>query len=92
MYRKKTGWSYYVPANGEDASDATPISIYVWQTIYDAEHAAELAAEDEWDNHDGWEAGVGEGPEIVVIDPDGKERRFSTEREAEINHMVDEIK
>lgn len=91
MKAKETGWSYYVPDQGEDLSDATPIRVYEWSYIYDAESAAEEAAEDEWDNRDGWEAGVGEGPEIIVVDSSGKEYRFSTEREARIHHNVSEI-
>lgn len=91
MNHKQTGWSYYVPEYGEDASGVRQIMVHEWQGIYDAESAAEFAAEDDWDNCDGWEAGVGEGPEIIVVDPHGKERRFSIEREARIHHMATEL-
>jgi len=91
MKTKKTGWSYYVVAHGETISDASPLLVYEWQTLYDAEAAAEHAAEDDWDNRDGWEAGVGEGPVITVVSPDGVETSFSTEREAVIEHSVTEI-
>ena len=91
MPLKDSNWTYYVPDQGEDKDDAQPIMIYDWQNIVSAEDAAEHAAEDDWDNRDGWEAGVGEGPVIIVISPDGKETRFSTEREAVIQHRVTEI-
>ena len=91
MKTKKTGWSYYIAEHGEDASDASPIYVYDWQSIYDAEAAAEAAAEDEWDNRDGWEAGQGEGPIITVVSADGEETRFSTEREVVIEHSVSQL-
>ena len=86
---KDSGWSYYVPDQGEDATDATPINLYDWQVgIFDQEDAAERAAEDDWDNRDGWEAGVGDGPVVVVISPKGDETRYSTYREATVVHSV----
>ena len=91
MKTKMTGWKYYLPESGEVADDAQEIRVYDWQMIHDAEDAAGHAAEDEWNERDGWEAGVGEGPVIAVIDPSGNETRFATEREAEIRHNVEEI-
>ena len=91
MKTKVTGWAYYIAEHGEDASDATPLRVYEWQTLYDAEAAAEHAAEDDWDNRDGWESGIGEGPVITIVSPDGEETRFTTEREAVIEHRATEI-
>lgn len=91
MKMKETGWSYYVKEHGETASDASPLRVYDWQCLVYAEDAAEHAAEDDWDNRDGWEAGVGEGPVITVISPDGEETSFSTEREAVIQHSASPI-
>lgn len=91
MMDKPTGWKYYLPESGEGAHDAREIRVYDWQMIHDAEDAAEHAAVDDWNERDGWEAGVGEGPVIAVIDPSGNETRFATEREAVIEHSVTEI-
>jgi hypothetical protein len=91
MKMKDSGWSYYVPEHGEDRGDVTPIRTYDWQSVHSAEDAAKHAAEDDWDNRDGWEAGVGEGPVIVVVSPDFVETHFSTEREAVIQHRVTEL-
>ena len=91
MKTKDSGWAYYVPEYGEGKGDATVIYTYDWQGVHDAEDAAERAAEDDWDNRDGWEAGLGDGPEIVVVSPNGAETRFSTEREAAVEHRVSEL-
>lgn len=84
----KTKWTYYIKEDGESKDDAQYITIYYWQHINDHEDAASFAAEDEWDNRDGWERGVGDGPVITVISPDGKEASFNTYREASIDHTV----
>lgn len=88
MSLKQSGWRYYLPESDETASDAEHVMVYEWQTIADAEHAAEKAADDEWSNRDGWERGMGRGPDITVIAPDGTETRFSVEREATVEHYV----
>ena len=86
---KDSGWKYYVPDQGEDADDATPINVYEWRDgIFDSDHAAEEAAEDDWGNRDGWEDGMGDGPLIVIISPKGEETRYSTCREATVTHSV----
>lgn len=91
MEMKETGWSYYIAEHGEDASDATPLRVYEWQNICDAKDAAEYAAEDEWNNRDGWDAGVGKGPVVTVVSTSGEEKRFATEREVTISHSAIEI-
>lgn len=91
MKTKSSGWKYYVPELGENLDDARELKTYDWSCILDAEDAAKEAAEDDWDNHDGWEAGVGVGPVIVVVSPDGDESSFSSERYAEIIHRVTEL-
>tara|TARA_R110002072_G_scaffold49433_4_gene134391 strand:+ start:26366 stop:26647 length:282 start_codon:yes stop_codon:yes gene_type:complete len=91
MKMKDSGWAYYIPEHGEDKGNATPICTFDWQAVYDADDAAKYAAEDDWDNRDGWEAGVGDGPTIVIVSPDGAETYFSTEREAVIEHRVTEL-
>lgn len=91
MCTKVTEWSYYIAEYGETAEDATPLRVYDWQCVHNVGHAAELAAEDEWDNRDGREAGVGKGPTITVISPDGVKTSFSTEREASVEHYVTEL-
>lgn len=88
MEMKDSGWKYYLPENGEDIKDATPIHCWSWYHLEDAEDAAEMAAEDEWDNRDGWEAGLGAGPTVVVVSPQGHETVYSTDREAEVKHRV----
>lgn len=88
---KDSGWKYYLPDAGEGAQDAIPLRICEHQCISDPDDAAAFAAEDEWDNRDGWEVGIGAGPPIVVIAPDGSEFRFLTHREAEVRHTVDRV-
>lgn len=87
---KLSGWEYYLPEQGETADDARSINIYDWQNVYNAEDAAEHASKDEWDNRDRWDGGIGEGPPICVISPDGSETTFETYREATIEHTVEE--
>lgn len=91
MKLKKTDWSYYIPELGEEKDDASALYVYTWESIYDAEEAAEKASEDDWDNRDGWEAGVGDGPTIVIVSPDGEETTFETYREAVVQHSVTEL-
>lgn len=81
-------WRYYLSEDGPDG--AQEIKTYEWQKIFDAEDAAALASENEWDAG-GSEAGVGDGPVIVVISPDGTETRFQTTRQIEISHSVTEL-
>ena len=85
-------WRYYLPDLEETAEDAQLVPLPHWvKAVHTAEDAAELAAKDEWNNRDGWEAGIGAGPTIAVIAPDGTETRFTTEREADICHYVSEV-
>lgn len=91
MKSKISGWKYYLPEEGESREDAQEILIHDWQHIIDAEAAAEHAAEDEWSNRDGWDAGIEAEPEIVVISPDGDESTFSITRETQIVHYATEV-
>lgn len=86
-----SGWRYYIPERGETAEDAVAIKIFPWQSVCDAEDAATQASEDDWDHRDGSEAGIGDGPIIVVISPEGHETRFQTTREVEISHSVSSV-
>ena len=88
---KDSGWKYYLPDYDETKDDAEPIRLYSWQKIYDEESAANLAADDEWSNRDGWERGTGREIKITVISPDGEEFTFKSEAEAEVNHIVSEV-
>ncbi len=87
MSRIDSGWKYYVPEHGETKDDARPVMKHEWQKYMDAELAAEIASEEDWDNG-GYESGIGSGPDIVVISPDGNETKFSTYREYEVRHSV----
>ena len=89
--RQDTEWQYYLPDDGETADDANRIPVYSWQKIYDAEDAAKYAASGEWDNRDGWEAGINAEPTICVISPDGEESCFRITREAEVRHDVEPL-
>ena len=88
MRMKNSGWKYYIPDQGETDGDAVDVKIYSGQSICDDEMAAETASEDDWDNRDGWESGVGEGPVIVIISPDGVETTWQTHRETSIDHSA----
>lgn len=83
-----SGWKYYLPGSGETIEDATEIGVWSWREVFDAKDAAALAAADEWDNRDGWEGGMGCGPDIMVVSPGGEETCWSTNREAEVTHYV----
>ena len=89
MTEVDSGWRYYLPEHGESAGDARNIMIGSWQACHDAEMAASYASENEWDNGDNRELGV--GPVVAVIDKGGNETRFSTEREMSVDHSVSEI-
>ena len=89
---KDTGWFYYLPENGETKEDAKPIKLYWFRSSeLNAEAAADYAAEDEWDNRDGWEAGIDSTTEIAVIAPDGMESRFCVSHEAHVSHLAELI-
>lgn len=83
---KESGWIYYLPESGETLDDAVPIQVRDWDRIPDAESAAERAAEHEWNERDGWDAGMSHEPLIVVISPLGEETRWRVSREAEVVH------
>lgn len=78
-------WRYYLAEDGPES--AQDIKTYEWQKIFDAEDAGALASENDWEGG-GSENGVGDGPVIVVIAPDGTETRFQTTREVDILHTV----
>lgn len=84
---KNSGWKYYVKSYGETAEDAAEITIRNWDRIHDAEGAAQYAAENDWDNG-GCDAGIGKGPVITVISPDGDESDFNTETEASVEFIA----
>ncbi|MEM1344817.1 MAG: hypothetical protein AAGI34_09590 [Pseudomonadota bacterium] len=88
---KDSGWRYYLPTNRETAEDAVPIMTYSWRDIYGAYDAALEASKDEWSERDGNERGLGEGPDIIVIAPDGCETRYTTNREADVAHYAYEV-
>jgi hypothetical protein len=89
MNQKESGWRYYLPEQGEDASDARNIMIGSWQGCYDEEMAASYASENEWDH--GEDRSFGVGPVVAVLDKDGNETRFATERKMSIDHSVSEL-
>ena len=68
---------YYVPGWGETADDATEVSS---STIF-IDTFAQLVGEHIWSNRDGWES---DWPvDMVVIDDEGAEHKFTIYMEAE---------
>ena len=90
VQQRDTGWKYYLPESGETAADAQPIMAHEWVRIRDAETAAVEAAEDEWQNRDGWDAGISASPLIAIIAPDGALTNWRITREATIEHHASE--
>lgn len=88
---RASGWKYYLPENGDEAVDAEEIHLHPWEQIAYAEDAGRYAAEREWDDRDGWEAGVGATPMLVIVSPDGTETRWRIRREVSVDHYVDEV-
>lgn len=85
----ETGWKYYLPNDGEEEGDAAVLSVYSWQRLFvDAEEAAEAAAKDEWNNRDGWDAGINNEPVVIVISPSGEHSKWIVSREAAVIHNV----
>jgi len=90
MSKVNSGWRYYVPDQGEDASDTRSIMLYDWQSIFNHDQAADHAASDDWDDHDGWDFGIGHEYVMVVVSPDGVEKSFNISHEAEVVHYTSE--
>jgi hypothetical protein len=81
-------WKAYYPEDGECADDAHTLTPKTGRRILDAEDAAEIACEYDFDNRDGWERTHGDAFLIVIIDPKGISWRFSARHEPSINHSV----
>jgi len=88
---KDTGWRYYVPEQGEDADDTRSIKVHEWQDIFDHEGAAMFAASGDWYYHDGYEAGAASTYVMVVVSPDGVEKKFNISHEVEVIHYANEV-
>jgi hypothetical protein len=89
MAMQESGWSYYIPSNGETLGDAEPLKRYHWQRkMYDAEDAAAWASEVYWDNG-GYECGIDQETEAVIIDPKGQETFWTFTYEETINYMAE---
>lgn len=88
MSKVPSGWKAYFPEDGESADDAHEIGIYDFQRVSDAEYAAELACEYDWDNRDGWERSMGSEFIIIVISPNGEHSAFKAWNEASVDHNV----
>ena len=81
----KTGWRYYIPSNGETLGDAVEVTRYHWQrTLYRAEDVAEWVSELYWDNG-GYESGIDQETEAVIVDPKGNETLWTFTYEATVN-------
>jgi len=86
-----TGWKYYLPEDGYTTEDAIELRQPYWALkILDAEEAAELAAEEYW-NDSGWERGIDAEPVIVIIAPDGIETRWKIYHEPTVIHSATKI-
>ncbi len=86
----KSGWKYYIPGIGETLDDAHDVN--GWQgALYSAEDAALWATEIYWDNG-GYECGIGQETEAVIVDPEGKETFWTFTYEETINCMANERK
>jgi hypothetical protein len=83
-----SGWKAYFPEDGESLSDAHEITVYDFQRVSDAEHAAELACEYDWGERDGWERSMGSEFIIIVISPNGEHSAFKAWNEASVDHNV----
>lgn len=92
MKTKPSGYKAYFPDDGEGPEDAREIKTYDWQSVYDAEDAAEHACEYDHSERDGWERSMAGGQTsefaIVVIDPMGQEVRYKGWHEVSIEHRV----
>lgn len=81
-------WRVYYPENGETAEDAVCLTAYRKRRIIDAEDAAEIACEYDY-NENGGDYRDGEAFIIVIIDPNGNEHQFHGRHEAIIIHTVE---
>lgn len=81
------GWKYYFPDDGEDVDDAHDFPKSA--KILDAEDAAQIACQRDFDCHDGWERGETEFG-IAIVAPDGEVHKFRGYHEPSVEHRVSE--
>lgn len=84
---KHGAWAYYFSDDGETAEDARVFPKATDHLFDDAEEAAQIACELDFNNHDGWERGDREF-KITIIAPDGSETTFSAQHEPSVEHRV----
>jgi hypothetical protein len=80
-------WKSYCPEDGESADDARVVVSRVQRRILDAEDAAEIACENDFNHNDGWERGESAFL-LCIIDPKGITWRFSARHEPAVSHSV----
>lgn len=76
-------WQFYLPDDGETASDAVPIIGKVW----DKDDAANMACEYDFTSRDGWKRGESEF-QVVVIAPDGGQYAYTCWHEPSVEHRA----
>ena len=81
-------WRYYLPGTGGEADDALKIRRKD-HTFHHGSIAAEIAFSDYWVHHDGYELGVDQDYELVLLAPDGSESRWSVRAEESITFDAD---
>lgn len=80
MSRYKMGcWHYYLPS--QDPNGECQYFFTCSFTEVDAEFAAEAAFKHYWNEHDGYELGVDQDYEVVLISPTGRESRWMVRAE-----------
>jgi hypothetical protein len=85
-------WKAYYPECGETADDARVLKPrWDHQRIWDAEDAARRACEIDYSERDGWERGLENDFQIVVVAPDGTETRWKGCHVPSVDHCVEEV-
>ena len=73
-------WKYIIPDEFEEAKE-------IPYKIFDAEHAAQLVSELDYDMYDGFERGENEF-DFTVISPEGKEYKYVGRHEIAVEHYA----
>lgn len=82
-----TGWRYFFADEGEGSGG--DIKRYRWQgNPVDHEDAARAAWEQIWDDAGG-DYGMGAGPNICIVSPEGEVETFQTHAEPSVHYSVE---
>ncbi len=84
-------WRVYCPDDGETSDDAVLVRPYVWDPIFDAEHAAQIACRNDFEDRGGHERGLDVEFVLVIIAPGGTETKWACVNKPSVIHRAREL-